>query len=71
MSDKHNYRFDSTRVINPLWTVKDVAKYLNMQPETIRNLARRGEIPSIKIGRMWRFPESKLKMWLNENMSEG
>jgi excisionase family DNA binding protein len=39
----------------PLWTVDDVADYLQLQPETIRSMARRGELPAIKLGKVWRF----------------
>jgi excisionase family DNA binding protein len=38
-----------------LWTVDDVAEYLKLQPETIRSMARRGELPAIKLGKVWRF----------------
>jgi excisionase family DNA binding protein len=38
-----------------LWTVEDVAQYLQLQPETIRSMARRGELPALKIGKVWRF----------------
>lgn len=41
--------------IDPLWTVEDVADYLKLQPETIRSMARRGELPALKIGKVWRF----------------
>jgi excisionase family DNA binding protein len=40
---------------DPLWTVDDVAAYLKLQPETIRSMARRGELPALKIGKVWRF----------------
>ncbi|MFZ2095139.1 MAG: helix-turn-helix domain-containing protein [Anaerolineales bacterium] len=40
---------------DPLWTVEDVADYLKLQPETIRAMARRGELPALKIGKVWRF----------------
>ncbi len=40
---------------DPLWTVEDVADYLKLQPETIRSMARRGELPALKIGKVWRF----------------
>ncbi len=42
-------------ITDPLWTVEDVADYLKLQPETIRSMARRGELPAIKIGKVWRF----------------
>jgi excisionase family DNA binding protein len=35
--------------------VEDVAVYLKLQPETIRSMARRGELPALKIGKVWRF----------------
>jgi excisionase family DNA binding protein len=38
-----------------LWTVEDVAEYLKLQPETIRSMARRGELPALKLGKVWRF----------------
>ena len=40
---------------DPLWTVEDVADFLKLQPETIRSMARRGELPALKIGKVWRF----------------
>ena len=39
-----------------LWTVEEVAKYLRLQPETVREKARKGEFPAYKAGkRIWRF----------------
>jgi excisionase family DNA binding protein len=45
----------SSLFLEPLWTVEDVAEYFKLQPETIRSMARRGELPAIKIGKVWRF----------------
>jgi excisionase family DNA binding protein len=49
---------------DPLWTVEDVAAYLKLQPETIRSMARRGELPAIKIGKVWRFQKYALSEML-------
>jgi excisionase family DNA binding protein len=46
---------DPSLSTDPLWTVEDVAAYLKLQPETIRSMARRGELPALKIGKVWRF----------------
>ena len=46
---------ESSSITGPLWTVEDVAGYLQLQPETIRSMARRGELPAQKIGKVWRF----------------
>ncbi len=46
---------DPDQTTDPLWTVEDLAAYLKLQPETIRSMARRGELPALKIGKVWRF----------------
>lgn len=52
----------------PLWTVDEVAAYLNFAPETIRNMARKGTIPAIKVGkRIWRFRANHIQAWLKES----
>ena len=45
---------------DPLWTVEDVACYLKLQPETIRAMARRGKLPALKIGKVWRFQKNAI-----------
>lgn len=44
-----------------LWTVIDVARYLRIQPATVRALTRRGKLPAIKIGKAWRFDPIKIR----------
>lgn len=51
---------------DPLWTVDDVAAYLKLQPETIRSMARRGELPALKIGKVWRFQKHAIGEMLVE-----
>jgi excisionase family DNA binding protein len=54
----------------PLWTVDDVADYLQLQPETIRSMARRGELPAIKLGKVWRFRRNAIhSMILSQDAS--
>jgi len=45
---------------SPLWTVEEVSSYLKLQPETIRSMARRGELPAIKLGKVWRFEKTAI-----------
>ena len=44
-------------------TTQEAAQLLNAHVETIRRLARRGEIPSFKIGKDWRFRREALLRW--------
>ncbi len=55
---------DSRSFADPLWTVEDVADYLKLQPETIRSMARRGELPALKIGKVWRFQQRRIQAML-------
>jgi excisionase family DNA binding protein len=45
---------------SPLWTVEEVAGFLKLQPETVRSMARRGELPAIKLGKVWRFRKTAI-----------
>jgi excisionase family DNA binding protein len=49
-----------------LLTVDEVAKILRLQPETIRSMARRGDLPAIKLGRVWRFRSSSITQLLED-----
>lgn len=50
----------------PLLDVTEAAKLLRIHPKTLRVKARRGVIPAIQIGRVWRFRASALNRWLDE-----
>lgn len=50
-----------------LLTAKQVAKYLNLKPVTVRRKASIGEIPSLKIGRHIRFDKAQIDKWLHNN----
>ena len=49
-----------------IMTVGEVAQYLGIVPDTVYRKARRGEIPAVKMGKIWRFPREALDKWLNE-----
>ena len=50
--------------------VGEVARYLKVVPDTIYRKARRGEIPAVKMGKVWRFPKETLDKWLNDSALE-
>lgn len=64
--EKGNENQPSLPETQPLWTVKDTAEFLRLKPETVRLMARHGELPAIKVGkRLWRFRPSEVKDWLD------
>lgn len=42
---------------------KEAAEYFKAHVETVRRMARRGEIPAFKVGKDWRFQKEALKKW--------
>ena len=49
------------RMNSEVLTVQEVANYLRIDIRTVYRLAKRGDIPCIKIGRQWRFNREDIK----------
>ncbi|HFQ94659.1 MAG TPA: helix-turn-helix domain-containing protein, partial [Anaerolineae bacterium] len=45
-------------------TAKDVQELLDVDRSTIYRMAESGRLPSIKVGRQWRFPADQVEEWL-------
>ena len=54
---------------DPILTIDEVAKYLRVSERTVYDWAQRGEIPSGKIGTVWRFKKSEIENWVNDKLS--
>ncbi len=50
-----------------LLTTKQIAKYLRLNPVTVRRKVAKGEIPAVKIGRQIRFDKAQIDAWLVQN----
>ena len=46
---------------------REAAEYLGAHVETVRRLARKGEIPAFKVGKDWRFRRRALLRWNDEH----
>ena len=46
-------------------TIHEAARFLGAHPQTVRKLAKKGEIPSFKVGREWRFRRDALQRWVD------
>jgi PTS system nitrogen regulatory IIA component len=56
-------------VDDDILTIEEVAKYLRVSERTVYDWAQKGEIPSGKIGTVWRFKKSEIERWVNERLS--
>jgi PTS system nitrogen regulatory IIA component len=50
-------------------TIEEVAQYLRVSERTVYDWAQKGEIPSGKIGTVWRFKRSEIEQWVNDRLS--
>jgi len=54
--------------LKEIFTVQELAEYLKMNPRTLRSKAGKGEIPTIRIGRQFRFDKEQIDTWLSHNV---
>ena len=47
----------------------EAAKLLRIHPRTLQRMARKGEIPAMQIGKLWRFSPSALLVWEQEKLA--
>ncbi len=52
-------------------TIEEVAKYLRVSERTVYDWAQKGEIPSGKIGTVWRFKKTEIEKWVNDRLATG
>ena len=58
----------------PLLNVKQLAKLIGVNHVTLLRMARSGQLPGVRIGKLWRFRVSELNSWLTtefEKRKEG
>jgi len=65
MKPRDNYSIQQRDVVlvtqtETLWTVVDLANYLHLKHETVRNLAWTHKLPALKVEKAWRFHPSEI-----------
>jgi len=53
-------------MLEPIYTIPDVAKYLKLSRSKVYYLVQKKKIPHIKIGRNLRIRETDLLAWMND-----
>jgi excisionase family DNA binding protein len=51
-------------ILAQIMTTRELAKYLRLHQITICKLSKEGKIPSIRIGRVWRFDKEVIDEWI-------
>jgi excisionase family DNA binding protein len=52
----------------PLLNVREVAKLFGVNHAMLLRMARSGQLPGVKIGKLWRFRVSELNSWITSGM---
>jgi PTS system nitrogen regulatory IIA component len=52
-----------------LMSVRELADYLRVNISTVYIWSQRGQIPALKMGKMWRYRRSEIDQWLRERRS--
>ena len=51
-----------------LLTSAEVGEVLGIHPKVVERMAKRGEIPGLKVGRFWRYQSIALDGWINSRL---
>jgi len=54
-----------------IFTLDELAAYLKVGKRTLYRLAAHGEIPAFKVGGTWRFRQSEIDRWINDQIQAG
>lgn len=49
---------------NRLMSLKDLAKYIGVSKATIYRYVKKGKLPAIQIGRLWKFRKETIKEFM-------
>lgn len=57
-------------IVSEIMTTEEVSKHLSLHKITICKYAAEGEIPAIRIGRVWRFDKKAVDKWKKSQKTE-
>jgi excisionase family DNA binding protein len=67
-SDSEVVGFEPAAPLEPVVDSEEAARFLNINPKTLQKMARSGEVPGYRIGKLWKFRISDLDAWLRSKV---
>jgi len=61
----------ATHGIEILLTSKEASQVLKIHPKVLERMAKRGEVPALKVGKFWRYRATTLDAWINSRLQSG
>jgi excisionase family DNA binding protein len=66
----HLYELHLLVIASPLLNARETATRLRVSEATVRRLARRGELPHLRVGSQIRVDATELETWLRRDVSD-
>src|SRR5690242_13001256 len=54
--------------VEVLLTSKEASQVLKIHPKVLERMAKRGEVPALKVGKFWRYRATALDAWINSRL---
>ncbi len=67
-SDPGHFSTDISLGVEALLTSKEASQVLKIHPKVLERMAKRGEVPALKVGKFWRYRATALDAWINSRL---
>ena len=57
--------------LEALLTSREASEILKIHPKVLERMAKRGEVPALKVGKFWRYRARTLDAWINSRLQSG
>ena len=54
--------------VERLLTSSEVGELLGIHPKVVERMAKRGEVPALKVGKYWRYSAAALDGWIQSRL---
>ena len=58
----------ASNAIEALLTTKEATQVLKIHPKVLERMAKRGDVPALKVGKFWRYRATSLDAWINSRL---
>ena len=59
---------DTSHGIEVLLTSREASQVLKIHPKVLERMAKRGEVPALKVGKFWRYRATTLDAWISSRL---
>ncbi len=67
--ENRTFMTDDIPTFEPLLDSEQAAVLIGINPKTLQRYARNGEVPALRIGKLWRFRKSDLDAWIRSKVT--